>query len=188
VNKEIAVVKRFDFRLVLLVWAMLGASVFAQTSKGVVVGNIVDSNGALIVSATVKIINVSTGVKRDTVSAADGTFRIEAVDPGTYKVEVTSNGFKTLTRDNVIVTRHKPLNAISARGGHTVENRYGYFWAATSFFRVQDGARVNTLSRREITELPTPAGNPTNIVFTLPGRRRSWPARWWIRPGKRIFR
>ncbi len=32
-----------------------------------------------------------------------------------------------------------------------------------------DGARVNTLSKREITDLPVPALNPASIVFTLPG-------------------
>ncbi len=32
-----------------------------------------------------KITNVSTGVSRETVSASDGSFRIDAVDPGNYK-------------------------------------------------------------------------------------------------------
>jgi hypothetical protein len=169
VNKEIAVVKRFDFRLVLLVWAMLGASVLAQTSKGFVVGNIVDSNGALIVGATVKIINGSTGVKRDTVSAEDGTFRIEAVDPGTYKVEVTSNGFKTLTRDNVIVTAAQTTECRFQLEVGTQSETVMVSSGSDVILQTQDGTRVNTLSRREITELPTPAGNPTSIVFTLPG-------------------
>ena len=35
--------------------------------------------------------------------------------------------------------------------------------------QAQDGARINTLSKREITDLPVPALNPANIVFTLPG-------------------
>ncbi len=40
---------------------------------------------------------------------------------------------------------------------------------AEVILQTQDGARVNTLSRREITDLPTPALNPASIVFTLPG-------------------
>jgi hypothetical protein len=35
--------------------------------------------------------------------------------------------------------------------------------------QTQDGARVNTLGTRQITELPVQGLNPVNLVFTLPG-------------------
>jgi hypothetical protein len=105
-NKEIIVVTGINLRLItiFLVSLVLSASVFGQTSKGFVVGNVVDPNGAIVVGATVKIANTGTGVTRDAVTAEDGSFRFDAVDPGTYKIEVTLQGFKTVTRDNVIVT------------------------------------------------------------------------------------
>src|SRR5512145_1231067 len=87
------------------------SSLYAQTSKGFVVGNIVDPNGAVIVGANVKITNINTGVSRDTVSASDGSFRIDAVDPGTYKIEVRQTGFKSATRENMIVTAAQTTEA-----------------------------------------------------------------------------
>jgi hypothetical protein len=69
-----------------------------------VIGNISDPNGAAITGATVRITNNTTGVSRETVSSDDGSFRIDAVDPGSYKVVVVQSGFKTVTRDNVTVT------------------------------------------------------------------------------------
>src|SRR5215203_7023174 len=74
-----------------------------QTSKGFVVGTVADPNGAAIAAATVKITNTATGVTRETTSQEDGNYRFDAVDPGTYKVEVSVAGFKSATRE-VIVT------------------------------------------------------------------------------------
>src|SRR5688572_16916398 len=145
------------------------ASALAQTSKGFLVGNIVDADGAVIVGATVKVTNLSTGVSRETVSAADGGFRIDALDPGAYRIEISQSGFKALTRDNVLITAAQttdiqfqldvgaPTEVVSVTSANDV------------VLQTQDGVRINTLSKREITDLPTPALNPASIVFTLPG-------------------
>jgi hypothetical protein len=164
-------VSRINFKLVatFLFSLLVCSSVFGQTSKGFIVGNITDPDGAVIVGANVKIVNVSTGVSRETVSTSDGSFRIDAVDPGTYRVEVGQTGFKTATRANVVVvvsqTTTVPFQLEVGIRSELVEVSSG----ADLVLQTQDGARVNTLSKREITDLPTPALNPTSIVFTLPG-------------------
>lgn len=153
----------------LLMLLCLSSGLIAQTSKGFIVGNIADSNGALIVGATVKITNLSTGVSRETVSDADGSFRIDAIDPGAYKVEVSQMGFKTVTRDNVIVTAAQTTEAQFRLEVGTQTEVVSVTSSNDVILQTQDGARVNTLSKREITDLPTPGLNPANIVFTLPG-------------------
>jgi len=154
---------------IFLVSLVLSASVFGQTSKGFVVGNVVDPNGAIVVGATVKIANTGTGVTRDAVTAEDGSFRFDAVDPGTYKIEVTLQGFKTVTRDHVIVTAAQTIETQFRLDVGTQTELVSVAAGNDVVLQTQDGARVNTLSRREITDLPTPALNPTSIVFTLPG-------------------
>ncbi|HEV8371249.1 MAG TPA: carboxypeptidase regulatory-like domain-containing protein [Pyrinomonadaceae bacterium] len=162
---------RINFRHIatVLMTLLLASSVFGQTSKGFVTGNIVDPNGAVIIGASIRITNVNTGVMRETVSSSDGSFRIDAVDPGKYKVEVTQSGFKTVMRENVIVVASQtttaqfqlevgaPSEVVNVTSGNDV------------ILQTQDGARVNTLGKREITDLPVPALNPASIVFTLPG-------------------
>ena len=81
----------------------LTSSALAQTSKGFFVGNISDPNGALVSGAVVKITNASTGVTRETVSTDDGSFRFDAIDPGPYRIEISQRGFKTITRDGLII-------------------------------------------------------------------------------------
>ena len=162
---------RIHFRLIPLVLFCLSLSAFAlaQTSKGFVIGNVIDPNGAAIVGAVVKITNNTTGISRETVSSDDGNFRIDAVDPGTYKLTVVQAGFKAVSRDNVIVTSAQTTDVrLQLEIGQQMEV-VNVTSGADVILQSQDGARTNTLSKREITDLPTPALNPESIVFTLPG-------------------
>jgi hypothetical protein len=153
--------------LVLFVLAPISA--IAQTSKGFVVGIVSDPNGAAVAGATVKITNRDTGTTRDTVSQEDGTYRLDAVDPGVYTLESTASGFSTAKIDNINVaaaqTSDVPVRLALGGATETVN-----VTAQTDVvLQSSDGARVNTIGQREITELPVAGLNPVNLVFTLPG-------------------
>ena len=160
-----------SFRIACVVFVLLtfSSSLLAQTSKGFLVGNVVDPGGAVIAGANVKITNTSTGVTRDTVSGPDGTFRLDAVDPGAYRVEVSQTGFKTTVTDNIVVGASQTTSVSIKLDIGTQTEVVNVTSGVDVILQTQDGARVNTLSRREITDLPTPALNPANVVFTLPG-------------------
>lgn len=164
-------VTSMSFRIACVVFILLtfGSSLSAQTSKGFLVGNVFDPGGAVIAGASVKITNTSTGVTRDTMSGSDGAFRFDAVDPGAYRVEVSQTGFKTAVTDNVIVGASQTTSVSIKLDVGTQMEVVNVTSGADVILQTQDGARVNTLSKREITDLPTPALNPANIVFTLPG-------------------
>jgi len=157
------------FTSVVFILLAVGFSALAQTSKGFVVGNVFDPNEAVIAGAEVIITNASTGVTRNTVSGSDGSFRLDAVDPGTYRVQVSQTGFKTAVRENVVVGASQTVSITLQLELGTQSQVVSVTAGAEVILQTQDGARVNTLSRREITELPTPALNPASIVFTLPG-------------------
>ena len=89
----------------------LTSSAFAQTSKGFFVGNIADQAGAVVSGATIKITNAGTGVARVTTSTDDGSFRFDAIDPGTYRIEISQPGFKTITRDGLIISPNQTTTA-----------------------------------------------------------------------------
>jgi outer membrane receptor protein involved in Fe transport len=141
----------------------------AQTSKGFVVGTITDPNAAAVPGVTVKITNAATGVTRETISQQDGSYRFDAVDPGTYKLEISATGFKTATRDIVVAAAQTSEASFPLEVGNPAE--IVTVTSATSGIELQtqDGARVNTLGSRQITELPVQGLNPVNLVFTLPG-------------------
>ena len=142
---------------------------FAQTSKGFIVGNITDPNGAAVPGVTIKATNTATGTTRETISQEDGSYRFDAVDPGTYKLDVTGTGFKSATREIVVAAAQTSEALFPLEVGNPAEIVTVTSAASGIELQTQDGARVNTLGTRQITELPVQGLNPVNLVFTLPG-------------------
>ncbi len=140
-----------------------------QTSKGFIVGTVTDPNGAAVPGVTIKATNTATGVSRETLSQADGSYRFDAVDPATYKVDVTASGFKTATKDVVVAAAQTSEASFALEVGNPAEVVTVTSAVSGVELQTQDGARVNTLGTRQITELPVQGLNPVNLVFTLPG-------------------
>jgi carboxypeptidase family protein/TonB-dependent receptor-like protein len=148
---------------------LLSNFVHAQSSKGIIVGTITDPSGAVVDGATVKIINKATNVARETKTSAEGGFRLDAVDPGSYKIEVTAGGFKTISRDDVTVEAAQATTTDFALEVGAQSEVITVNADSTVILQKQDGARANTLESRQIVDLPVAALNPVNLVFTLPG-------------------
>src|SRR5678815_2345895 len=81
---------------------MVVTTSLGQTSKGFIVGTITDPNGAAVPGVTVKATNTATGTTRETISQDDGSYRFDAVDPGTYRLDITVTGFKSATKEVVV--------------------------------------------------------------------------------------
>src|SRR5262249_17131616 len=75
----------------------------AQTFYGSVVGNVADSNGAVVPNARILLINLGTSERRALETDADGNFKFVNLVPGNYRVELEKAGFKRLTREPVVV-------------------------------------------------------------------------------------
>jgi Carboxypeptidase regulatory-like domain/TonB dependent receptor-like, beta-barrel len=75
----------------------------AQVLYGSVTGTVSDPSGAVVAGAPVTITNQATGLKRQTTTDADGTYRVLDLPQGTYTIEVAATGFKPLKVANVSV-------------------------------------------------------------------------------------
>jgi len=158
---------RFLFVALMLLCSVATAT--AQTSKGFVVGTVADQNGAGIPNAAVKITNVTTGVVRDTVADSNGSYRLDAVDPGIYKLEASGQGFKTAKVDRVEVNAAQTVNVSLHLEIGSPNEEVVVTTSNEVVVQNTDGTRVNTLGEREIRDLPVQGLNPVNLVFTLPG-------------------
>ena len=145
------------------------SSVLAQSSKGIIVGTITDPSGAVVGGASIKITNKATNTSRETTTGAEGGYRLDAVDPGSYKVEATAGGFKTSTRDNVVVEAAQAATIDFAFEVGAQTEVVNVNADSSVILQKQDGARASTLESRQIVDLPVGALNPVNLVFTLPG-------------------
>jgi len=70
----------------------------AQKISGDIQGDVTDSSGAVVPNATATAENIATNLSRTATSSATGTFRINDLPIGVYKVSVAAPGFKTTER------------------------------------------------------------------------------------------
>jgi len=81
------------FVALLCVFTALGA--FAQsnnTTTGSVAGQVADASGAGLPGVTVTVANIDTGLTRNTVTENDGTYVVNLLPPGNYRVEAELAG------------------------------------------------------------------------------------------------
>ena len=77
------------------------ADVLRADVTGSILGVVRDRSNAVVSGAKVVAINGQTNFKQETVSGADGSFRILALPAGIYKLAVTATGFRTFNETNI---------------------------------------------------------------------------------------
>jgi hypothetical protein len=78
------------------VCAILGiSSLQAQVDTGSITGTVTDASGAVVGRAKVTLTNEGTSTSLSTTSGTDGVYNFSPVRIGTYKLEVSAQGFKT---------------------------------------------------------------------------------------------
>src|SRR5579863_2364392 len=82
----------------------LSVSAMAQTtaSTGTIVGTVTDPTGAVIGGAKVSIRNTATNQEIPLTSNSAGSYNSGALEPGTYKVQVTAKGFSGVAETVVV--------------------------------------------------------------------------------------
>src|SRR6266851_9532129 len=88
----------------------LQASVWAQGSASIT-GVVTDASQAPIPSATVKIVNEQSGVTTNAVSNEVGAYRVNSIQPGTYRIEAVATGFNPIVRRNIVLSTGQTLAA-----------------------------------------------------------------------------
>jgi hypothetical protein len=80
---------------------LCGTRVSAQTAAATLAGVVRDAQGAVVPHATVTATEIATGQSRQITTSDSGDYVITNLSAGTYKVEVSSPGFKTKVLQSV---------------------------------------------------------------------------------------
>src|SRR5882762_5288493 len=94
----------------LLVLAIILSPPLRADVTGSILGVVRDSTQGVVAGAHIVATNVQTNFKKETVSAADGSFRILALPAGVYKLTVTAAGFSTFTETSIEVKVNDQLH------------------------------------------------------------------------------
>ena len=92
-------------RLLIVVCAFaIAPRMYAQTVTGTIVGTVLDTQGAVIPSASISAKNRDTGLERVAMSESAGEFTITSVPAGAYDVTVSAPGFRQEVRSGITMT------------------------------------------------------------------------------------
>lgn len=147
---------------------VLAVSAWGADPAGSITGSVTDPSGATVSAAKISVTAPATGLVRETVSTADGSYNIPLLPPGVYNLRAEATGFRTVEQRGITV---------SANAASTVPVTMQLGAVSESVTIVSDSELVNTVSgtlqtrvdRRNIEELPLAARNPATLVLLSPG-------------------
>lgn len=148
---------------------LLPALALAQTqTTGRIAGTVKDQNGAAIVGAAVTVVSRATRDERKVITDTEGHYVVPLIPPGTYRVSITTSGFKTAQFDNVtvVITETTSINADLAVGGAIQES---VTVSAAWLIQTAGPQLGRVVDSRMVSELPLATRNFTQILGLSPG-------------------
>lgn len=135
----------------------------AQETRATLTGHVADPTGATIPGASIIITNTATGVKTTVTSNSAGDFTIPFLQPGPYKVEVSSSGFRNYVHNGIVlqteqtVTENVKLAVGATTEVVTVEGAAPMVDTATA-------TTGQTLTGEEVMDLPSNGRSPLGFA------------------------
>ena len=159
---------------VVLISIVFAVRLPAQATTANVVGSVHDSTGAAIPNAQVTITNKATSASRQVVSAADGAYAINLLQPGSYSLTISAPGFKryevadlTLAvGDNARVDGKMDLGVVT----ETVSVE-----ASTPLLQSENATLQSSVNQQAVQDLPLNGRNFVQLVQLVPGANEGPP-------------
>jgi hypothetical protein len=137
---------------------------FAQSNTGRLIGTVSSPDG-VVPGATVLVVDDKTKKERTIVSGGDGTFVVPQLEIGNYTVKVTASAF-TANEVKIDVGRDYSLD-VSLEVGNVQESVT--ITAGNDVLNATTGELSNTISSKQILELPLQGRNPLNLLSLQAG-------------------
>jgi outer membrane receptor protein involved in Fe transport len=163
---------RLTLGLLFLILFCMTPAAFAQGGTGQLTGNVVDTNGAVVTGANVKLTSLATAQERETVTNDSGDFAFTLLPAGPYKLEITAGGFRTVVveelRINVTQTTTLPVRLDAATVSEMVTVK-----AETPLVQQETSQVGRTIQEETIRQLPLPTRNFQQLLTLSPGTSSS---------------
>ena len=72
----------------------LASFVHAQAASATVGGTVLDESSAVVPGAQITVVDLDTGLRRETTTDAQGSFGVPFLSPGRYRVTAERDGFR----------------------------------------------------------------------------------------------
>ncbi|MCI0392533.1 MAG: TonB-dependent receptor [Acidobacteria bacterium] len=152
----------------LMLLTLSTAIAFGQAVTGSIVGNVTDTGGAAVAGAKITITETSTGISRVATTNSEGGYVFTYLPPGTYRIEIEKQGFKTFSRDGVLIATGERLRVDGVISVGNISERVEV--SATAPLLQTENADVNqSFEAKKIQELPINGRNFQSLIALIPG-------------------
>ncbi len=168
--KGLAVFKQVALYLcmALFIASMSATQLWAQAQTATISGTAADASGAALAGAKISITNTETNVTQSTVTDAQGRYTVPDLPVGTYTVQASQSGFKTVIQagvaltvgSTVVVNLSLPVGEVSQVV--TVEGN-------VSHVETQTTEVSNLVSPTQVANLPLNGRNIEQLLTLAPG-------------------
>jgi Ca-activated chloride channel family protein len=161
--------------IVILAWALVGvpaghARQANQTAqKSALSGVVTDSAGGVIPGVTVIVTNVATGAAMKATTNGAGVWLVQALDPGTYEVTISLQGFKTVKLTSVVLRAGTTTSVGKVALEIGAMEASVQVTASTQLVETTNTGAQATVSGDYLTTMPLTTKNGLNFVTFLPG-------------------
>ena len=156
------------FRLVSLLFVP-ASLICAQTITSTVTATVNDPSGAAVASAECELSNPGTGAVLRTVAIADGTCTFSSVLAGTYKLRVTSAGFKAAEVTNIVVNSSevRAIPAVTLQVGSLQESVS--VTADAAVVQTESAERSGLVTGNQLQNIALRGRDFFSFLTTMPG-------------------
>jgi hypothetical protein len=172
---------------VCLLFALVTAR--AQSNYAVVRGSIIDPQHRPVAGAHVRITAVTTNAAREVVANGIGLYEIAGLQPGSYRLDVDSSGFKLATQTIDLEVGQQAT--IDVELGVGTDKQTVTVQASGELLKTQDASVGEVVDQQSVDSLPLNGRMLIDLVLTVPGAHVSHGAStgdmnplYW-RPGER---
>ncbi len=154
--------------LVLIAAMAAGTSAWAQFTTARLTGTVVDTSGAGIIGATVKVDQTGTGYSETVTSSTSGEFLFPSLPVGTYQITVTVSGFKTYTQNGISLATNQTVTVpVKLMIGSVAQN---VVVNANATLVTTDSATLGqVIDQKQVVGLPLNNRYVQQLVFLVPG-------------------
>ncbi len=139
----------------------------AQSNTGRLVGTVSGPDG-VVPGATVIVKDDKTGREKTIVSSGDGGFILPQLEVGNYTVKVSADGFKSFTANEVKIDIGREYSLQVALEVGAVSDSVTVT-AGNDVLNATNAELSNTISKKQILELPLLGRNPLNLLSIQAG-------------------
>jgi outer membrane receptor protein involved in Fe transport len=147
---------------------LFGIALYAQLSTSSINGTVRDSTGSVIPEAVVVLRNVDTGVERQSLTNASGTYVFLNIIPGTYTLDTSKAGFSKTSLEpfTLVVNQTSTFDITLSLGAVQQSVTVEAIGAEIQSSTAEVGAVV---TQKQVVDLPLNGRNFTQLLSLTPG-------------------